>query len=159
MPYIKGASEKVSRILKPFNILVGTKSSNNLRSTLSHVKDRVDNFDKNSVVYKIPCNDCSSCYIGETSRQLHVRIGEHKSYIRYGNDNSQIFQHVLGQNHTFNFNNTSILTQEKNARSRRILEACHTNTTQNTINRAIDIPQSYSNLTQTLLNHWLLYLV
>ena len=59
MPYIKGASEKVSRILKPFNILIGTKSTNNLRSTLSHVKDRVDDLNKNSVIYKIPCNDCS----------------------------------------------------------------------------------------------------
>ena len=74
MPYIQGATEKIARILKPFNIFLGTKNTNTVGSKVSFSKDRVEKDDKNSVVYKVPCRDCSSSYIGETGRELKVRI-------------------------------------------------------------------------------------
>ena len=152
MPYIQGATEKIARILKPFNIFLGTKNTNTVGSKVSFSKDRVEKDDKNSVVYKVPCRDCSSSYIGETGRELKVRIREHISNVRNNISNSQIAQHTHEHNHTMNWNNTSILSQHKHNRSRRILEACHTLTTQNTLNRAIEIPDCYTNIASLVLD-------
>ena len=152
MPYIQGATEKIARILKPYGIYLGTKNSNTLGSKVSFCKDRVGKEDKNSVVYKVPCRDCSFSYIGETGRELKVRIREHISNVRNNISNSQIAQHTHEHNHTMNWNNTSILSQHKHNRSRRILEACHTLTTQNTLNRAIEIPDCYTNIASLVLD-------
>ena len=39
-PYIKGASEKVEKLLKPFNLKLSNKSSNTLRTQLCKLKDK-----------------------------------------------------------------------------------------------------------------------
>ena len=45
-------------------------------------------------VYCIPCKNCILKYIGETSQNLHVRLKEQKRYIRIGNLNNALFQHI-----------------------------------------------------------------
>ena len=47
------------------------------------------------------------------------------------------------------WNNTSILTQNTHHRSRQVLESIHTQTTANTFNRSIEIPQTYPNIIST----------
>ena len=117
------------------------------------MKDKIPENDKNSVVYKIECNDCNSCYIGETGRQLHTRITEHKSYVRNFNARSQIVEHVTTHGHSFNWDSASVIDTHKHDKCRRILEACHTHTTQNTLNRAIDIPTTYVSLVHKILGN------
>ena len=50
-------------------------------------------------VYCIPCKDCKLKYIGETSRNLHVRLKEHKRDIRIGNSKNALFRHISQSNH------------------------------------------------------------
>ena len=77
MPYIRGTSETITRILKPFNIRIAHKPTRTLRHLLTKVKDKDDPKDRQGTVYRIRCNDCNGTYIGETGRTLTTRLGEH----------------------------------------------------------------------------------
>ena len=76
--YIKGTSEIISRILRPYNIRVAHKPITTLRHTLTNVKDKEQPYDRQGAVYKINCADCQATYIGETGRNLNMRLTEHK---------------------------------------------------------------------------------
>ena len=128
-PYIRGASERISRMLKPFDVKLAMKPSNSLSSKLQNVKDKIPDIEKSSVVYKIKCRDCDSCYIGETGRQLGTRILEHRSNVRSLYNRSQLVEHITSHNHSIDYDGASRLAKHKHDRSRKILEACHTHTT------------------------------
>ena len=65
IPYLKGISENISRILQPFI----------------------------EAVYKIYCSDWYASYIGETGRNLTTRLTEHKRATRKGDVNNHIAEH------------------------------------------------------------------
>ena len=65
IPYLKGISGNISRILQPF---IGA-------------------------VYKIYCSDWYASYIGETGRNLTTRLTEHKRATRKGDVNNHIAEH------------------------------------------------------------------
>ena len=151
VPYIQGKSERLARLLRPLNISLALKPSNTLSGKLQNLKDKITTNEKNSVVYKIECNDCDSSYIGETGRPLGTRLSEHQANIRTLYDRSQLVEHMVTHNHTFDFNGASILAAHKQDRSRRILEACHTHTTRDSINRALELPPVYTNVANAIL--------
>ena len=65
IPYIKGTSETISRLLQPYNIRVAHKPTTTLRHLLTNVKDRDEPNNRQGAVYKIKCSDCQASYIGE----------------------------------------------------------------------------------------------
>ena len=73
-------------------------------------------------VYCIPCKKCKLEYIGETSRNLHVCLKEHKRDIRIGNLNNALFQQISQSNHNLNFNSAKLLIYIHNKRLRKIFE-------------------------------------
>ena len=66
IPYIKGISENISRILQPLNIRVAHKPIITPRQLLTNVKDKDKDAPRNrqGAVYKIDCSDCLASYIG-----------------------------------------------------------------------------------------------
>ena len=82
IPYIKGISENISRILQPFNIRVAHKPITTLRQLLTNVKDPNEPRNRQGAVYKINCSDWHASYIGETGRNLTTRLTEHKRATR-----------------------------------------------------------------------------
>ena len=74
IPYIRGTSETIARILQPYNIRVAHKPITTLRRLLTNVKDRDKPEDKQGEVYKIKCCDCQATYIGETGRNRSTRL-------------------------------------------------------------------------------------
>ena len=79
IPYVKGLSEAVSRVMKKHGVSTAMRPANKLRNILVHPKDKVEELDKGQGVYKVPCLSCPAVYIGETiSRRLGTRIDEHK---------------------------------------------------------------------------------
>ena len=141
-PYILGASERLQRILRPFNLYLGNRSTNTIKNQLVKPKDKIKNIEKCNVVYKIECNDCNSEYIGETGRNLFTRLEEHRKDVSIGKENSQVFQHSRDTGHTFNFCETKVLQQNQNVWHRRRLESFYTLHHQNSINRAYDATPS-----------------
>ena len=87
IPYIKGTSETITRILQPYNIRVAHKPITTLRQLLTNVKDKDEPSDRQGAVYKIKCCYCQATYIGETGRNLNVRLTEHKRATRNGDIN------------------------------------------------------------------------
>ena len=79
LPYIRGTSETIARILKPFNTRIAHKPTRTLRHLLTNVKDKDDPKDRQGTVHRIRCNDCNGTYIGETRRTLTTRLGKHQT--------------------------------------------------------------------------------
>ena len=150
-PYIKGATERISRLLKPFSINVASKPSNSIKSILGTTKDKLSISDKNSIVYKIPCFDCVDCYVGESGKQLEVRSHEHQLAVARNDPRSLISQHALNNNHVINWDAAEVLDSHKNSKSRKVLEAMYTSSIVGSFNRCMDVPQTYLNVSNQVL--------
>lgn len=71
------------------------------KSIFSHLKVRIPPGEK-SGVYSIKCSDCPAVYVGQTGRQLKLRITEHEKAIQNGTpERSNFAKHVLSEGHTF----------------------------------------------------------
>ncbi|MBV2145475.1 MAG: hypothetical protein KTM48_01895, partial [Wolbachia endosymbiont of Pissodes strobi] len=103
LPYIKGVTDKVGRILRKHKIKPIFKPQQTLAQVLGNPKDKVQL--ENQGVYSIPCGDCQKSYIGQTNRRISTRIQEHKNSIRTKQTTSALFQHHLTTGHSIDFNN------------------------------------------------------
>ena len=61
IPYVKGTSERIARILRPHDITVAHKPSTTLRDVPTRVKDPSHRNSRAGAVNKIPCVECSVC--------------------------------------------------------------------------------------------------
>ncbi len=68
--------------MRKHGVAVAMKPHMTLRRLLVHPKDRNETRDISEVVYKIPCKNCESVYIGETGRLFGTRLDEHMKEIR-----------------------------------------------------------------------------
>ena len=55
-----------------------SKTTNTLKNKLCHLKDKRLNEQKRNVIYQVDCNDCDAKYIGESSRNIKIRMTEHE---------------------------------------------------------------------------------
>ena len=90
IPYIKHLSYKLKSILSRNSYTVIQKPCNKLSKYIKLDKDNVDKFEKSGVVYKVNCADCKMSYIGQTGRQLRLRINEHKRSVKIGDTTSAL---------------------------------------------------------------------
>ena len=114
IPYIKGTSETISRILQPYNIRVAHKPTITLRHLLTNVKDKDEPNNRQGAVYKIKCSDCQASYIGETGRNLNTRLTEHKRATKNGDANNHIAVHHQLTNHNIDWDSAQCLTYSTN---------------------------------------------
>ncbi|XP_053372811.1 uncharacterized protein LOC123560857 [Mercenaria mercenaria] len=77
LPYVKGLTEGVSRVLRKHHIATAVKPKQTIRNILIHPKDKQDKLEKIEIVYKIPCKSYNKIYIEETGRNFGTRIKEH----------------------------------------------------------------------------------
>ena len=121
LPYVKGVTEKVTRVLKPY-ARVSTKPGKSLRNMLVNAKDKRDKFQSTGLVYQYECQ-CKKVYIGETCRSIKARETEHKRAIRNMDDNhSGISKHVLETGHRIAWEEVKVLAFESDWRKRKIKE-------------------------------------
>ena len=78
IPYISGVSERISRILRKYDLNVAHQPTRKLRNELCHLKDKRSTGERAGVIYKLDCKDCDAKYVGETGRQLQDRMKEHQ---------------------------------------------------------------------------------
>jgi GIY-YIG catalytic domain len=92
------------------------------------MKTKISTENRSGVVYKIGCSDCDQFYIGETSKKLYTRVGQHQSDYKRRNTpgpKTALTNHTIDHNHRFDFENASILDRENNVQKRRLFEAGH----------------------------------
>ncbi|GAA54271.1 hypothetical protein CLF_113233, partial [Clonorchis sinensis] len=131
IPYKPGTSETIRRILNTANIRVGFQRGNTLRSALVQLKDRLPANRTRDCVYKIKCSDCIKVYIGQTARELHTRIVEHKRKINKPPRNadeyrallkdSAIAEHALDTGHKIDLENVEVLRRGLRSTSQRLM--------------------------------------
>jgi len=110
IPYIKGTSETIARILQPYNIRFPHKSITTLRQQLTNAKDKDEPNDRQGAVYKIKCCDCQATYIGENGRNSNIQLTEHKRATKNGAINNHIAEHHLKTNHRIDWNSAECVT-------------------------------------------------
>ncbi|EFN60978.1 hypothetical protein EAG_13289, partial [Camponotus floridanus] len=81
IPYIKGVSEHFKDVATSLKKSLAYSVPNKLNRLIKAHKDQLPRENLSNVVYKIPCNDCTATYVGQTGRQLKTRIKEHRSNI------------------------------------------------------------------------------
>jgi len=74
-------------------------------------------------VYKFPCNSCPSTYIGETERNLPVRLSEHMRDIRNKKETSGPYIHLRNNpTHHFDVEDALLIDSEKRPQVRKFKE-------------------------------------
>ena len=82
IPYVKGISERVNRILTGANIRTAYKPLTTLGGIFQKPKDRPSETQVKGIVYKFKCKTCNFLYIGESKRSWKSRWAEHKPETR-----------------------------------------------------------------------------
>ncbi|GAA50220.1 phospholipid-translocating ATPase [Clonorchis sinensis] len=110
---------------------VGFQKGNTLRSALVQLKDRLPASRTRDCVYKIKCSDCIKVYMGQTARELHIRIGEHNRKINKPPRNadeyrallkdSAIAEHALDTGHKIDLENVEVLRRGLRSTSQRLM--------------------------------------
>jgi predicted GIY-YIG superfamily endonuclease len=129
--FIPNISNSIKNSLSEHNpsLKIAYKTSRQLKSTIfDNMKTKISAADRAGVVYKIDCSDCDQSYVGETSKKLSTRVGQHQN--DYKNrmtpgPKTALINHTLDTNHKFNFLDPSVLDREDNVKKRRLLEAGH----------------------------------
>ena len=85
---IKDKTQSINKTLRNTTIKLAFKTYKT--QFLCPNKDKITTSELSSVVYKYTCEQCQTCYIGETRRQLHQRIKEHLK----GRPPSEISMHI-----------------------------------------------------------------
>ena len=146
IPYIRGTSETIARILRPYNIRVAHKPMFTLRRLLTNVKDGDEPEDRPGAVYKIKCSDCQATCISETGRNLTTRLNELKRATKKGDVNNNIAEHHLKTSHTIDWDSVTCLTYSTDYYQRITLESWFTNLEQTALNRCQSLPAPYKRL-------------
>ncbi|EZA59755.1 hypothetical protein X777_16236, partial [Ooceraea biroi] len=133
---------------KKFNINMSFQPNNSLHKFICVKKDPLDAMSHCNVVYKISCNECDASYVGQTKRQLHTRVNEHRRDInKRSGSPSVISTHKLDSGHDFKWNHVEILDEEIAYKKRMVSEMITIKRQLNPLNLQSDtlaLPDVYS---------------
>ena len=122
IPYIRGLSEQIRRILGNLDIRTAFKPMSWRGKIMEGIKDKEEEGKKAGVVYEITCNTCNKSYIGETGRNAEIRAKEHRAHARNGHpEQSAVAQHAL-EGHIIDWN-PKVIGRAGKTKTRRIKEA------------------------------------
>ena len=133
LPYIKGTTDKISKILNKHNINVAFTPANTIRQLFNSVNDPI-NPKHQKGVYVIPCS-CGKEYIGETGRSLNIRIKEHTADLRRERTSkSALVEHVHSSSHYICIEDVKLVKKEDHYLKRKIKEAIEIEKRNNILN-------------------------
>ena len=148
IPYIKGVSEPISRILSGIGVKVAMKPTNTVKQSLVRPKDRENDENRSGVVYQISCQDCDAQYVGQTGRHLGERLKEHQRATRKGYHlESGVAEHVVDTGHCIDWS-VEVLDQDLNQRRRLVREAIWIRKNNPSMNRetGFELSKAYNKL-------------
>ena len=103
LPYIKGLTEPLSRVLQKHDIKFSNKPTRTLQQEISSPKDRPETEKQTNIIYKISCKDCSWSYIGETGSCFETRKKEHIRNVKQNIAGSNKASHSWINDHIIKF--------------------------------------------------------
>ena len=113
--------------LKCLNINVVFSNNSSVKNSLFRNKPTVDR----GGVYQIFCSTCNIPYIGQTGKELSIRVGQHKCNIRTANNASALFCYVRDKNHPIDWNSAKIVFKSDSIQDRLLIEGCLINSFNN----------------------------
>ena len=151
LPYIKGVTDKITKILKKKDITTSFKTIQTIKQKMRPIKDSIDH-KQGRGVYKISFS-CELCYIGKNGRSFNTRLKEHKDDIRNEcTRTSALAEHSQKMRHQLCLEDTKILAKENHYFKRKLREALEIRKHPNNLNRDGGMEISTSWL-PPLLNH------
>jgi hypothetical protein len=121
LPYVRGSTDRISRLLRRHNIKTVFKADRKISSMLRGVKDAVPN--ESHGIYEVPCGACERTYVGRTNRKISARIDEHRVSVRRQETTSALALHVLNEGHWIDFDHAKTLVRLDHERPRIYREA------------------------------------
>ena len=118
LPFHKNFYELPS-VLKYFNINLIFKNSN----TVSRLLIRNAPPKSTGCLYAISCKDCDKKYLGQTGKELSVRLNQHKYSVRTAQPSSALFVHLSNFNHRVDWANASKMLSCNDIVNRNIIES------------------------------------
>ena len=109
LPYIKGTTDRISRILHKHNYRISFKPHQTIKDQLQNPKQKIPL--EHQGVYSIPCKDCPEKYVGQTNRRISARVREHELSIINKQITSALFQHHHHTGHNIDFENTRTIAK------------------------------------------------
>lgn len=70
---------------------------------LIRTKKMVPEERKKGDIYKVPCSECESVYVGKTGRTLKKRLTEHRAAVKRGDDKNGIAVHANRTAHSIDW--------------------------------------------------------
>ena len=101
-------------------------------------KDNTD-INENSIIYKIPCNNCDRAYYGESHRGLDKRLKEHRADVRYHRLTNALVHHIDDKGHLPKWERAEVLEKGLSKQQRKVIEALHITINSNINQRTGDI--------------------
>jgi hypothetical protein len=121
MVFYPKISDGLTNIFKNYGVNIVTSKNNNLKALLGTTKDKIEEGGK-SGIYKIQCEECDKCYVGQTKRNIDIRFKEHLRNVKnQEDDKSPVAEHLLNTNH--NIKSAKLLKNVNNYRELNIREA------------------------------------
>ncbi len=118
IPYLHGVSDRLQKIAQDYGCDTWYTYPGRASDRFSHFKGQIHASKSCDVVYCTQCS-CGLEYVGESGRNLKVRLNEHlKNSSRTG-----LTTHMLNERHKAAMHNTVILARERNPLKRKLLES------------------------------------
>ena len=148
LPYVRGVSERISRILSKFNVRVSHKPLKKLCNFFPSLKDPVPFESTCGIVYEVSCSDCECVYVGQTKNSLKTRLNQHRAACRlFQPEKSALAEHAIDAGHRVNWSEPKILAKQSDWRKRLFLESWMTDIRHDTLNRCETVvPAGYRSL-------------
>ncbi len=117
-PYFLGVSEKLKRISGKFDLPCWLTYPGKISDRFTIYRGHLHLSKMQNSAYCTTCT-CSLQYVGESNRNLKIRLAEHLSK----SSNSALSHHLQSSRHKPEMKDTNILAQERNTFKRKILES------------------------------------
>ena len=147
IPYARGVSEGLRRVITKGGVGVHFKPRNTLREHLVSPKDKFKKEERCHTVYEHSCKTCAASYIGETKSPLGVRSSEHKR------EPSPIAIHARITGHNIPTDEPRVLDQDETWFGRGVREACYIKIRRSSLNRdgeRYHLPSVYNSILSRL---------
>jgi hypothetical protein len=135
LPYTGGLCKRLSRLLRnQLNTNIGYYPGQKLSTILYNFKDKKEKI--NCGIYQLKCKQCNSQYIGESERDIGIRLMEHEAHTRNNNVKLSAVALHMSQNpgHEIDKDSFGLLERETRYFPRKFKEALYIKKATSTMN-------------------------